>query len=357
MAPVILKAKETSDFSIKVLNTAQHKGILDPYWEIFDIYPDYTLDFMFPNQSLSELTSRAVLQFQSFLDGLVEKPSLVIAQGDTTTVMVASIVSFYNKIPFGHLEAGLRTYDYDNPFPEEFNRRVAGLTTSVHFVPTKRAFENLVQEGVSKNKLLLTGNTVVDAIELIQKSSTFGRLAFSNDQLNTIKEGAYVIITCHRRENQGKNLAIIIDAVEHLAIENRELSFVWLLHPNPNIITMVTQGFKNITNVILNEPLNYLELLKLISGAGIILTDSGGIQEEAPTFSKPVIVLREKTERPESVERGYSKLVGANKEKIIATFNEFKNKQFTKMENPYGDGRASERIIHALKKLLVENKS
>lgn len=354
MAPVILKAKETGNLPIKVLNTAQHKSLLDPYWEIFSLHPDYTLDFMFPNQSLSELTSRAILQFQIFLDGLAEKPAFMVAQGDTTTVMVSSMVSFYNKIPFGHLEAGLRTYDYDNPFPEEFNRRVAGLTAAVHFAPTKRAFENLLKEGVSRNKLLETGNTVVDAIELIQKKSAFENLAFSNDQLIKYTEGDYIVITCHRRENQGNNLAVIIEAIEQLANENRELHFIWLLHPNPNIVTKVNQSFKEVANVVLSEPLNYLELLKLISGAKIILTDSGGIQEEAPSFSKPVIVLREKTERPESVERGFSKLVGANKEKIIATFNEFKNKYYIKMENPYGDGRASERIVMALKMFLVK---
>lgn len=357
VAPLIAEIKN-SNFNLpyKVINTAQHKDLLAPYWDIFDVSTDFTLDLMVPHQSLSALTSRAFSQFQDFIDKQGSKPAVIVAQGDTTSVMVASIVSFYNNIKFAHLEAGLRTYDYNNPFPEELNRRIAGLIADFHFAPTINSVNNLLREGVKPDSIYEVGNTVVDAIKLIVNSSNFELASFHNPKLDTLHENNYVIITCHRRENHGKNLDTIIEAITQLSVSLPNLKFVWLLHPNPNVADKVKNSLlANMDNIILTSPLDYLQLLKLISRCKLIITDSGGIQEEAPSFKKPVLVMREKTERPESVEEGYSFLVGADKDKIINTFNFLINNDIHFNGNPYGDGNASSRVLNILKNKLYED--
>ena len=347
VAPVILELKRLGNVNYKIVNTAQHKDLLDPFWNVFGIKPDFILDFMVPNQSLSELTGRAFVQFQSLLDKLENKPDVILAQGDTTSVMVSSVVSFYNNIRFAHLEAGLRTYDYQNPFPEEFNRRVTGLVTQIHFAPTSLACENLRKEGIDGQNIFLVGNTVVDTLDFIRRKEEFNS-PFKNPILQTMEAKEYIVITCHRRENQGENLKEILETIRELTTEYKEFNFIWLLHPNPNVKMKVTSALAGIPDLIFCEPLDYIELLKLISKSKLIITDSGGLQEEAPSFSKPVIVMREKTERPESVNVGCSVLTGANKSKIISSFKKFIEQDMRIIKNPYGDGEAAKRIVEVL---------
>lgn len=337
-----------------VVNTAQHKDLLDPYWHIFNIVPDYTLDVMYENQDLSSLTSRTLLQLQEFLNHLAEKPSVFLAQGDTTTVMAASMVAFYNKITFIHLEAGLRSGDFDNPFPEEFNRKIASINCRLHLAPTENARQNLLKEGYDEASIKVTGNTVVDALEYIRSLPRFSQSAFANTLKQSMQLRKPVLITCHRRENHGQGLLNVIEAVHQLAIKYREYFFVWSLHPNPNVRSVVENSLlTELDNFQLLPPLDYPDLLVVMKESAVIISDSGGIQEEAPSFSVPVIVLREKTERPEGVDAGIAYLVGTDKEKIISAFERLHNQSDRLFSNPYGDGRSAGRIIDLLTKDFI----
>jgi UDP-N-acetylglucosamine 2-epimerase len=353
-APVAFALKKAG-IPFRIINTAQHKDLLDPYWNIFGLKPDYSLDVMVSGQSLASLTSRILLQLQQFLDKLEEKPSLLMAQGDTTTVMGTAMLAFYNKIPFGHIEAGLRSFDLDNPFPEEYNRKVASITTRLHFAPTELSKQNLLKENIRDNDIHVVGNTVVDALQYISSTKEFNAAGFNNSSLNQSLGKETVLITCHRRENHGENLNNIVAAVEELVKQNSRYTFIWLLHPNPNVKNVIsTSTLKDYSNFILTQPVDYWDLLKLLSKSKIILTDSGGIQEEAPSFGKPLIVLRDVTERPEAVLAGCAKLTGAKTSLIIEAFEWARQYKASSTINPYGDGLAAARIAAIVKTFLLK---
>ena len=344
--PIVRYLKSIGNNSFKVVSTGQHKELLQPYWKVFNMVPDYELNIIKKGQNLSSLTVRAI----SAIDGLISKnnfsfkPDVIIAQGDTTTVMAASIVSFYNNIKFAHIEAGLRSGDLYNPFPEELNRKIAGLTAHYHFAPTKMAMNNLLKENINRDNIHVVGNTVVDTLYYFLKSGILKGHEFICDELRGIKN-QFVLITCHRRENH-THLEELIESIHELSVENNELTFIWPVHPNPAVKNRIFESnLAKKSNVKLIPPLEYLDLLKVISQSRIVISDSGGIQEEAPSFNVPVLILREKTERPEAVEMGYSLLVGMNKNRIKKGFYDFKIKNNDKQPNPYGDGNSSERII------------
>lgn len=347
--PVVNELKKRGNTNFKILATGQHKSLLDQYWKLFDIKPDYELDVMTKGQTLAELTAKTILQINSLLKEIEPnfKPDYIIGQGDTTTVMVASMVAFYNKIRYVHIEAGLRSFDLHHPFPEEYNRKLASIGTEVHFAPTKIAEKNLLKEGVDKNKIKVVGNTVIDTLHFFIKNGQLEKHKFIENILNKIK-GDCVLVTCHRRENH-ELLDNLVNAVNVLAKKYPETTFVWSLHPNPKVYDYVSNSeISQRKNILLVKPLDYLDLLKVMSKSKLILTDSGGIQEEAPTFKVPVLILREKTERPEAVNIGISMLVGMSKDKIINNFINFRPSFDKEFQNPYGDGKASVRILDAL---------
>ena len=355
VAPVILECKR-NNISIDIVNTAQHKDLLDSYWETFDIMPTVVLDVMIAGQNLSSLTSRAILAIQGYIDKVEIKPDIIIAQGDTTTVMAASMVGFYNSIAFAHIEAGLRSFNFAHPYPEEFNRRVASITANIHLCPTEVSKKNLLNEGVNPKSIYVVGNTVIDSVNLIKNSKKFESSEWSNSSLLALKAfNKCVLITCHRRENHGSNLLEIIDSVIKLAQMENDTAFVWTLHPNPNVKQIVLDSLlSNLPNVILTSPLEYLDLLKMINKSICLITDSGGLQEEAPSFKTPVLVLRETTERPEGVDEGVAFLVGHNKKKIIEMFEYVKKSKIQFNGNPYGDGNSAKYILKALKENFEE---
>jgi UDP-N-acetylglucosamine 2-epimerase (non-hydrolysing) len=339
MAPVVRRLRrDPGACDVMLCATAQHRDMLDQVFALFELEPDIDLDLMRPNQTPNELASRVF----GALDGVLarEAPDWLLVQGDTTTAMCASIAAFHRRVRVGHVEAGLRTGDFLHPFPEEMNRRVVDLISEANFVPTHRAARALVAEDVADAKIFLTGNTVVDALHEI--AGREGDVAEEN----------LVLITAHRRESFGEPLERVVRAIGRLARSFPDTQFVHVIHPNPNVRDVVrrNEGFPNMTLV---EPLDYLEMVRLMRRSRLILTDSGGIQEEAPTFGKPVLVLREKTERPEGIEAGLARLVGTDEERIFEAARDLLSNGEARREmagkaNPYGDGRASERIAAIL---------
>lgn len=356
LAPVINEFKRRSlQKYITVLNTGQHKDLLTKYLDLFGIVPDYNLDIMIPGQSLPQLTARAISELQYHLERFKDNghyPEYILAQGDTNTVLASAMVSFLNNIKFAHLEAGLRTFDFYNPFPEEYNRRVASIAAAIHFAPTEISKVNLVKEGIESDKIILTGNTIVDALEMINKCFADKRIKISNKAVEDIsKKRNLVLITCHRRENHGSNLLNVIESVKKLSDIYPKFNFVWILHPNPNVKNVLLKSvLRNHTNIFLIEPVDYLEIIHLFKATRIVITDSGGIQEEAPSFGIPVLVIGKKTERIESVLLNYSYLTGTDEKEIITSFEKHLNNNFEITDNPYGDGKASERIVDYFEK-------
>lgn len=350
VAPIILEAMK-SNITCDVVNTAQHKDLLDPYWSSFGLKPTHILDVMVPGQNLTSLTSRALNQIQKYIDDSPIKPEIILAQGDTTTVLSASIVSFYNRIKFAHVEAGLRSHDLYSPFPEELNRKIASIIADYHFCPTTISKQNLINEGVPTDRIYIVGNTVVDSLAWFRSKVDFDKLDYRNDKLNEVnKFEKCVLITCHRRENQGKNLLSIIDTIYSLALESPNIMFIWTMHPNPQIKSIILESSLNrVNNVLLVDPLEYIDLLNIMAKSICIISDSGGIQEEAPSFNKPVIVLRDTTERPEGINQGLAFLAGSDKGKIFDYFKFISNNTIEFKSNPYGDGKSSERILQILK--------
>lgn len=349
VAPVVLELRKQGKTNYKIVNTGQHKELLHPYWKVFGIQPDYDLDVIVPNQHLSQLTARALMQLQQLLESLAQPPRIILAQGDTTTVMAASMVAFYNKIQFAHLEAGLRSFDLQQPFPEEFNRKIASVTAAMHLAPTETAKQNLLNENVPASHIHVIGNTVVDALEWIRSAPGFTKEGFSVPELNEVCRKETVLITCHRRENHGEHLQEILGATETLVRQHPELNFVWLLHPNPNVKEKVKAAAVNeCANFFCFDPLDYWDLLKLLSRSRLAITDSGGIQEEAPSFGKPLIVLREVTERPEAIQAGMAKLTGPNHAQITGAFEWALQYQPAHFNNPYGDGQSAKRAARLL---------
>ncbi len=360
MAPLVKSfQKNESEFITKVCITAQHREMLDQVLSFFEITPDYDLDLMKPNQNLYSLTADIITGMKPVLEAF--QPDYVYVHGDTTTTMAASIAAFYSGAKVCHIEAGLRTHNKWAPFPEEINRSITGRVTDFHFAPTKTSEENLLRENIKQEQIVITGNTVIDALQFsVEKVS---RPSFIDSEIETLKKiitsETIILVTGHRRENHGQGFIDICSALKEIATTHPEIQIIYPVHLNPNVQKPVYDLLSNISNIKLIEPLSYPAFVWLMAKSYIIITDSGGVQEEAPSLGKPVLVMRETTERPEAVDVGTVKLVGTNKEKILKEAylllkdkNEYKNMSL--LHNPYGDGKAVERIITFIKGLRYE---
>jgi UDP-N-acetylglucosamine 2-epimerase (non-hydrolysing) len=354
MAPIILELQKSKWCFPIVLATSQHNELLYNTLKIFNILPDFNLKIMKKNQNLEDLTSNLIKKVSNFFKKM--KPDLVLAQGDTTTVMTTALCCFYEKIPFGHVEAGLRSGDLYNPFPEEFNRIVADKLATLNFAPTNQAKKNLLKEGILKNTIYVTGNTVIDSLFYILKNKNFQN---ENEVIKKLpKDKKNILVTLHRRESFGKPLKNILLSIKTLAQSHEnDLFFIYPVHPNPNVKNTVLNILSNISNILITDPLTYENFVKVMSKSWLVLTDSGGIQEEAPALGKPVFVLRDTTERPEVIKEGLCLLVGRDPERIISSVewmlsNPEEYNKFAKGYSPYGDGKASKRIVKIIKKFF-----
>lgn len=331
--------------------TGQHREMLQSAQQAFGISPDFDFDLMRNNQSLGVLTGHIALQFDALLEA--ENPSLVIVQGDTTTALAAALSSYYRRVPVAHVEAGLRSHDLENPYPEESNRRLIGVMADIHFAPTKLAGSNLIEEGIAPDKVLVTGNTVVDALEALRD-----RIDPAPPSLAAIPAShRMLLVTAHRREAWGDDLAHICQALLTIRDRIADVDIVFPVHLNPNVRRLVLPMLGNEARIHLIEPVNYLDFLGLMRRATLVLTDSGGIQEEAPSFRLPVLVMRRLTERPEAVLQGLAKIVGMDATTIIAEACRLLSDaeayaRMTSKPNPFGDGHASERIVRAITRFL-----
>jgi UDP-N-acetylglucosamine 2-epimerase (non-hydrolysing) len=348
MAPVVQELKRTSGVDSLVCVTAQHREMLDQVLILFDIRPDVDLDLMRADQSLAELSARIFRDLDPVLADL--KPDWVLVQGDTTTVAITSLLAYYRRIRVGHVEAGLRTHDKWQPFPEEINRRVAGVTADLHFAPTGWARRNLLKEGVPDSMIRVTGNPVIDALQVVAKQPEPEEVAQVIRQLGIGKgKQRLIVVTAHRRENFGVPLEDICAALKELAGRG-DVEIVYPVHLNPNVQAPVKRLLGDVAHITLLPPLDYLPMVHLIKRAALVLTDSGGIQEEAPAFGIPVLVLREVTERPEGVKAGVLKLVGTDSRLIVRSANQLLDNaeayaKMAKAVNPFGDGQAAGRIV------------
>jgi len=359
MAPLVkMFQKYPEKFDTKVCVTGQHRQMLDQVLEVFDIKPDYDLNIMAPNQDLYDITSKVLLGMRDVLK--TEKPDLVFVHGDTTTSTAAAMAAFYQQIKIAHVEAGLRTYNLLSPWPEEMNRQLTGRLCEYCFAPTKTAQDNLLNEKIDSAKIYITGNTVIDAllmaVDIINIKDGL-KVKIQNticEKGYTIKEQKkYILVTGHRRENFGEGFGHICRALKEIAIAYPDVDIVYPVHLNPNVQKPIYESLSSVGNIYLIEPLDYLPFVFLMQGAYLILTDSGGVQEEAPSLGKPVLVMRDTTERPEAVEAGTVKLVGADTKTIVEATstlldNEFEYSEMALAHNPYGDGKACERIVNAL---------
>ena len=352
LAPIILELQKEKEF-FQVLNiaTAQHRSMLDQVLTVFNIKPDYDLNIMAPKQTLAGLTGRTIVGLDEILAS--EKPDMVLVQGDTTTTFVGSLAAFYNHIPVGHAEAGLRTDDKANPFPEEINRRLTSSISDLHFAPTETARQALLKENYNPETIFVTGNSVVDALEYSVREN----YQFSADHLNKIvsENKKIVLVTMHRRENWGKPMEGAAKAIKRLAEKYPDFIFVFPVHMNPIVRDVVYPVLSDIPNVHLIEPLDYLDFVNIMAKSYLILTDSGGVQEEGPHFGIPILVLRYVTERPEAIDFGTVKLVGLDEETIFSTAVKLidDKSEYNKMANavnPYGDGLASKRTVNIIKR-------
>jgi len=348
MAPVVRLLAQTAGVESRVCVTAQHRQMLDQVLALFDIKTNYDLDLMRENQPLAQLSAAIFTHLDPVLADF--NPDWVLAQGDTTTVAITSLLAYYRRIKFGHVEAGLRTHDKWQPFPEEINRRIAGVTADLHFAPTEWAMQNLLHEGVDENTIKVTGNTVIDALQYVSKQSEPQEVT----ELTTTKlrSNRLILVTAHRRENFGKPLEDICHALIELA-KPGDVEIIYPVHLNPNVQEPVNRLLNSVDHITLLPPLDYLPLVHLMKHAALILTDSGGIQEEAPAFGIPTLVLRNVTERPEGVEAGTLKLVGTDANKIVREARRLLESESAYLEmaqavNPYGDGHASEKIIRSV---------
>ena len=363
MAPLVKKLQEYPEqFQTIVCVTGQHREMLDQVLRLFDITPEYDLNIMKPNQDLYDITSRILLGMRDVLKEV--KPDIVLVHGDTTTSMAAALAAFYQQIPVGHVEAGLRTGNIYSPWPEEMNRLITGRITTHHFSPTPLAKENLLREHVNESQIIVTGNTVIDALQMVVKRLAEDK-ALANDVATKINQMGYdvkrlegnrrmVLITGHRRENFGEGFLNICHAIKNLSEKYPNVDFVYPMHLNPNVRKPVLEILgEGADNVFLIEPLDYLPFVYMMQHSTLILTDSGGVQEEAPGLGKPVLVMRDTTERPEAVEAGTVLLVGTNREKIEQGVSMLLDdadcyRRMSEAVNPYGDGLACERIVKRL---------
>lgn len=355
MAPVVKALNETPTVQSLVCVTAQHRQMLDQVLDLFQVKPDVDLNLMRPDQSLAQLTAAVFTHLDPVLKRL--RPDWVLVQGDTTTVMAAALLAYYNRVAVGHVEAGLRTGDKWQPFPEEINRRVAGVAADLHFAPTAWSRQNLLREGVPPEQVVVTGNPVIDALQSVAQLPPTPEV---HDLLQRLgldgspsPERRLVLITAHRRENFGAPLENICRALRSLAGTYPQVRFVYPVHLNPNVQEPVYRLLGKVENISLLPPLDYLPLVHLMKRATLLLTDSGGLQEEAPGLGVPVLVLRAVTERPEGVEAGTVRLVGTDTQRIVAETRRLlddpqAHAEMAQAVNPYGDGHAAERIVHAL---------
>lgn len=362
LAPVIAELKRRGIFKVIVVATAQHREMLDQVLSLFNIVPDYDLNIMQPEQNLFDITDQALKGLKKVL--AEEKPDLLLVQGDTTTTFVAALAAFYLKIPVGHVEAGLRTFDKYSPFPEEVNRKLTTVLTDLHFAPTEQAKLNLLAEGVPEENIYVTGNTVIDALLATVRE----RYEFDHPILSQIDFSSYktLLVTAHRRESWGDPLSAICQAIKEIVTIYPDVCVVFSVHLNPEVRRTVNKLLDGEDRVFLVDPIDYEPFVQLMSRAHLILTDSGGIQEEAPSLGKPVLVLRELTERPEAVEAGTVKIVGREPDRIVSeTIELIRNRtayeRMAQAINPYGDGQASKRItdiiIEYFKKQLKQKPS
>ncbi|HYJ86607.1 MAG TPA: UDP-N-acetylglucosamine 2-epimerase (non-hydrolyzing) [Pyrinomonadaceae bacterium] len=353
MAPVVIELeRRKSQFDHLLVTTSQHREMLFPALAMFGMKPDVDLDLMQENQALASFASRSLSALSNLFAEL--SPEIILVQGDTTTVMTAALAAFYSGIRIGHVEAGLRSFQKRNPFPEEINRRIAGCIANLHFAPTECARDNLLREGIPAEDIFITGNTIVDALRSIPPVSAFEEPLLEGIKFDTSR---ILLVTVHRRENHGPNLKSICTALKMLVGRFANLEIVFPVHLNPNVRGMVYEELGQTAGIHLTEPLSYRDLLGVMSRCYLILTDSGGIQEEAVSFDKPVLVLREVTERPEVIEVGAGKLIGTKTESIIdevsdLLVNQQRYELMSNAKNPFGDGHAAARIVDILSQRL-----
>ena len=357
MGPVVQRLSQTEGIDSRVCVTAQHRQMLDQVLNLFKIQPNYDLDLMREDQSLSNLSATIFTHLDPILKEF--QPEWVLVQGDTTTVAISSLLAYYHRIKVGHVEAGLRTHDKWQPFPEEINRRVAGVVADLHFAPTQKAKENLMREGTPESAIALTGNPVIDALHFVAKQAMpkeviniFHDLGLQTSPQNKMADKKLILVTAHRRENFGQPLENICMALKDLA-KRGDVEIIYPVHLNPHVHKPVHRILTKVAHITLLPPLDYLPLVHLMKAAKIILTDSGGIQEEAPAFGIPVLVLREVTERPEGIEAGTLKLVGTKIDTIVSEATRLLDDpaeyaKMAKAANPFGDGHAAERIVEAI---------
>lgn len=359
MAPLCHRLREQEDIETVICVTAQHREMLDQVLSIFELIPDIDLNVMRKGQDLYDVTANILLKMRNTLKQ--EKPDIVLVHGDTTTSFATSLACFYFGVKVGHVEAGLRTHDIQAPFPEEYNRQSTGIIADYHFAPTDLSQKNLLAEGKNNESIIVTGNTVIDALHLVLKKINVDKNKSKEISLRlnarlpfAWETTRFVLITGHRRENFGQGFLDICEAIKELAVKNSDSHFVYPLHLNPNVQKPVNEILSGLDNVWLIEPLEYEDFVYLLKQSYLVLTDSGGIQEEAPSLGKPVLVMRDVTERPEAVEAGTVKLVGASKKNIISNIDLLLNdetlyKKMSQAHNPYGDGKASDRIVEYIR--------
>jgi UDP-N-acetylglucosamine 2-epimerase (non-hydrolysing) len=345
MAPLIKELKLRGNYKVIICVTGQHKQMLKQVLDFFNIVPDFDLSIMKTNQTLFEVTNKVLIKMKIILEEI--KPDLVLVHGDTTTTFATSLACFYLRVPIGHVEAGLRTNNINSPFPEEFNRQAVSIVAKFHFAPTKLAKQNLIKEGKNKNTVFVTGNTAIDALKMTVKTN------YHHKYLEWASDSKLVLITAHRRENLGEPMKNMFRAIKRILEEHQEVKAIYPVHMNPRVIEIARDILGNTERIKLIEPLEVIDFHNFIANSHLILTDSGGIQEEAPSLGKPVLVMRDNTERPEGIAAGTLKLVGTD-ENVI--YNAFKllledDGEYIKMSsasNPYGDGNACKRIVDIL---------
>jgi|TARA_R110001606_G_scaffold128888_1_gene263554 UDP-N-acetylglucosamine 2-epimerase (non-hydrolysing) len=361
MAPLVKEFQKNNHFfETRVCITAQHREMLDQVLSFFEITPDYDMDLMKPNQNLYTLTSDIITGLKPIIEDF--EPDYVYVHGDTTTTMASSIAAFYSGAKVCHVEAGLRTFNMQSPFPEEMNRSVTGVISNIHFSPTETSKNNLIKENKPEDSILITGNTVIDALQYsVDKVNSVG---FDDNEITKLKEiistdKKLILVTGHRRENHGQGFINICEALKDIAISNPETQIIYPVHLNPNVQKPVYKLLGEIENINLIAPLSYPAFVWLMNQSYLIITDSGGVQEEAPSLGKPVLVMRNTTERPEAVDAGTVILVGTDKNRIVEETNKLLNNQsaydgMSKLHNPYGDGKACKRIVEYIQNIKNE---
>ena len=345
MAPLVKELKSRKEIETIVCVTAQHRQMLDQVLEVFDIKPDYDLDIMKQGQTLSDITSRVLYGLEDVIKKV--QPNIVLVHGDTTTTFAGALAAFYNQTDIGHVEAGLRTWNKYSPYPEEMNRQMVGVMADMHFAPTKNSMESLLKENKDKNKIYVTGNTAIDALATTVKEN------YENPIFDWVGSDRLILLTAHRRENLGEPMRGMFKAIKRITEEFADVKVVYPVHLNPKVREVANEVFGDSEKIKLIEPLEVIDFHNFIAKSYLILTDSGGIQEEAPSLGKPVLVLRDTTERPEGIAAGTLKLAGTDEEKIYELTKELltNKSEYEKMAhsaNPYGDGKASKRIVDAI---------